>query len=147
MIVNKSVVLDELTKLHDGTAVTTSQGGQISGVDTVWDTMNGFSSGKVVVDVSAITITTDQLYRLIMQGSSDEDFGTTANIYDLVEFRLGAGEVLFNGTAGNDVGAAGQRLIFYYSNQPLYTTYRYLRVYFDVSGTGESISAKVHLSN
>jgi hypothetical protein len=147
MIVNKSVVLDELTKLHDGTAVTASQGGQINGVDAVWDTMTGYSSGKVVVDISAITITTDQLYRLILQGSSDEDFGTAANIYDLCEFRLGAGEVLTNGTAGNDVGASGQRLIFHYSNQPLYTAYRYLRMYFDVSGTTESIAATVYLAN
>jgi len=135
MLYNKNVVIDALTLMHDGAEVTASGAGKIDAVPVVWDTANGYTEGRVVVDIESITITDDQLYRVILQGSSEVDFATASKIRDLIEFQLGAGEVLFNGTAANDVGAAGERVIFGFNNQPVETKMQYLRIYFVVSGT------------
>jgi hypothetical protein len=148
MAINQAAILDTLTQLHDGAAaVTTSGAGQVSAAAKVIDVGEGlYVKGEVVIDISAIALTTDELYTMHIQGSSDADFGTAANIRDLAKYDLGAGEVLFNGQAGEDVGAANERHIFLFTNQLGDTVYQYLRLYITTAGAAESITFKAWMT-
>jgi hypothetical protein len=146
---NQAAILDSLTVMHDGAAAVVASGaGQVSAAAKVLDVGLGmFKAAKVIVDISAIALTTDELYSIRIQGAPDATFGTAANIRDLAQYQLGAGEVLFNGTAASDVGAAGERHVFYFNNQLGDTRYRYLRVYFVTAGAAESITCKIYFTN
>jgi len=140
---NQSAILDTLTQLEDGAAAIVASGAGSAIIDVG---LGMFVAGKVVIDISAIAQTTDELYQISIQGSPDAAFGTAANIRDLAIYQLGAGEVLFNGTAASDVGAAGERHVIYFNNQLGDDRFRYLRLYVVTAGAAESITFKAWLT-
>ena len=130
-------MLENRSFIYDGNLVATAattKTASYSGVSYI-DTGGGFTAGKCVVNVTAATnSSTDQLYRMIVQGSPDATFGTAGNVVDLAEQRCGVGEVLAAATASKDQGAAVYE--FPFTNQFGDTVYRYLRFRMVISGGG-----------
>lgn len=130
MLENRGFLYDSLLVATAATTKTSSY----SGVDYI-DTGGGFTKGKCIVNVTACTNTsTDQLYRMVVQGSPDATFGTAGNVVDLAEQRCGVGEVLAAATASEDEGAAVYE--FPFTNMLGSNLYRYLRFRMVISGGG-----------
>lgn len=100
--------------------------------------------GDVVFDVSAIDIvSTDETYDISIQGSSSATFAST--IQELGALRIGDGSTL--GTVnGVDVDDTTGRYVVPIINDHNGTSYRYLRLYVDVTGTTPSITFKAWLA-
>lgn len=86
--------------------------------------------GVLVVDVTAIEIASnDELYRIVVQGSSSATFAS--DIQTLGMIALGATEV----NPGGAIDSVTGRYEVFFTNQQAGVTYPYIRVYTDVSGT------------
>ena len=133
------VLEDSLDANGDAEAITSSAAGSVLGVAQVIDLGDGLTEGYMIVDVDAIVVGTDALYAITLQGSNVSPFAT-ATTYDLAQVNIGAGESLFNATAGNDAGSAGSRLIVPFRNEQDGTVYRYVRVYQTLSGSSDTPS-------
>ena len=133
------VLEDSLDTDGVAAAITSSAAGSVLGVAQVIDLGDGLAEGYMIVDVDAIVVGTDALYAITLQGNNDGDFAN-ATTYDLVQINIGAGESLFNATAGNDAGSAGSRLIVPFRNEQDGTVYRYVRVYQTLSGSSDTPS-------
>ena len=141
------VLEDSLDANGDAAAITSSAAGSLLTVAQVIDLGDGLVEGVMVCDIDAIEVGTDALYAITLQGNNDGDFAN-ATAYDLAQVNIGAGESLFNATAGNDAGSAGSRLIVPFRNEQDGTVYRYVRVYQTLSGSSdtESITDTIWLS-
>jgi hypothetical protein len=118
-------------QLKDTGLIAASANWQVSSSDKIFDTGPGpaWSPFAVQVKVSAIEIASnDELYRLIIQGSTSATFAST--IVNLAELTLGANEVL----DGDVDSATGEYLILGH-NDVDDTRYRYLRGRTVISGT------------
>lgn len=96
----------------------------------------GLLQFDLVLDVSAITQTADNKFRILVEGSPDATLGTAANIVTLCELTLG-------GTTGAaPMGAADNigRFLVCGRNERNGVTYRYLRIRTEVAGTAPSIT-------
>jgi hypothetical protein len=88
---------------------------------------------ELIVDVSALEIdSNDESYDIVLQGSPDADFGTAANIAELLALHLGAKETKRTDADADDTTG---RYIMRVTNERNGTVYRYLRVYTVVAGT------------
>lgn len=84
----------------------------------------------MVVDVSAIEVATgDEIYRVLIQGSSSATFAS--DVENLAELTLGVGAARGGSAKTSVVG----RYEMPFVNEQADTLYRYLRVYIDVAGT------------
>ncbi len=137
---------DSLDSAGDVSAITAAQAGKVLDVAKVVDLGDGIVEGYMIIDVDAIVQTTDELYRIKLQGTNVAAFATSSVVYDLSVVELGAGEVLTNATAGNDVGAAGDRFVVPFRNEQNGTIYRYVRAYLDNTNNDESITCTIWLS-
>lgn len=119
-------------KLSDAGLVTSSAAWQVSSAAKVFDTgAAAFFPFSVLIKVLAIEIASNnELYRLIIQGSSSATFAST--IVNLVELDVGANEVIVGGA---DVDSTTGDYILYGHNNYDGTNYRYLRGYSVISGT------------
>jgi len=133
------VLEDSLDTNGDAAAITSSAAGSVLEVAQVIDLGDGLVEGYMIVDVDAIAAVVDALYIVTLQGSNVSPFAT-ATTYDLAQVNIGAGESLFNATAGNDAGSAGSRLIVPFRNEQDGTVYRYVRVYQTLSGSSDTPS-------
>lgn len=126
-------MFDTALYLHSG-AVTedgVGSGGMFQILDDsiISDLGAGLVEGKLVVDVSAIEIfSNDEAYKISLQGSEKSDFADT--IEDLAILELGAAEVI-----GGDQDSTTGRYIIPFRTEKNGTIYRYVRLYIDVSGT------------
>lgn len=85
--------------------------------------------GVLVVDVTAIEIASnDELYRIIVQGSTTSNFAATEILGHLA---LGATEV----RPGGGIDSTTGRYELFFTNCQGGVTYPYIRVFTDVSGT------------
>jgi hypothetical protein len=131
---------DSLLELQDSAAITTTVAGKVGGVAKVVDVGAALFEGDAIIDISAITCTTDQLYTIKIQGTNTAAFAST-DIVDLVILNVGAGEVLAAATAAVDTPTG--RTILPFNNEQSGTVYRYLRVYFITTGDAESITLTI----
>lgn len=93
----------------------------------------GFVEGVLILDVSALEIASnDEAYTIILQGSPDADFGTAANIVELMAVHLGAKETKLSDCDRDD---STGRLDKPCSNTHGDTNYRYVRIYTVVAGS------------
>jgi hypothetical protein len=90
----------------------------------------GLMEGHLIVDVTAIEIAdNDELYTIVLQGSSESDFAST--IKNLAILELGANEVLDWADVDSTIG----RYIVPFRTERNGTTYQYVRLICDVDGT------------
>jgi hypothetical protein len=108
---------------------------------TMVDLGLGLMEGHLVVDVTAIEIAdNDELYTIVLQGSSESDFAS--DIENLAILELGANEVL----DWSDVDSTIGRYILPFRTERNGTTYQYVRVICDVDGTvGTGINFSAYL--
>lgn len=98
----------------------------------ILDVGNGVMEGDLVIDVTAITVTTaDQSYRIVLEGSPDATFGTAGNIATVAEQMLGHATAIPPQGFSDVVG----RFLIPCRNERNGTTYRYLRIRTVVAGT------------
>lgn len=97
------------------------------------DVGSGYVEGVLIVDVTAIEIASnDEAYTIVLQGSPDADFGTAANIVELMAIHMGAKETKLTDCDRDD---AIVRLDKPCNNTHGDTNFRYLRLYTVVAGT------------
>ena len=122
-------MIDDSLILKDAGLVAADAAGTVDSEAAIADVGGGEAKGELTVDVTAIEIASnDEKYAIKLQGSSKSDFADT--IEDLAILELGAAETL-----GGDQDSAVGRYVIPFSNLRNGTTYRYLRVYTDVTGT------------
>ncbi len=118
-------------EMRDAGLAAADAAAQVDGAAKVADVGDALFSGILVIDVSAIeTASNDELYRIIVQGSTTSGF-TAGTIENLAELTLGATAVRPGAAITSTVG----RYLLPFVNMQDDVTYRYLRVYTDVSGT------------
>ncbi len=137
---NLNHVQDVETILHDGATLTASSNGQISASDKILD-LGGdtFVQGIMAVNVTAIIINdNDELYEIVLQGSTDPAFAS--DIQDLASVKLGALEVL-NGDNDTVVGRVDVPFVNDHNGE----AFQFLRARIIVSGNTPSIDAEIYL--
>lgn len=101
---------------------------------TIVDIGNGFVDADMIVDVSAIeTDSSDESYTVILEGSSDSDFGTAGNIVALARTVFGHSSAAAMAPQGS-TSAVG-RYVVPFRNELNGSMYRYLRLRTVVAGT------------
>lgn len=144
---NRKGTFDALLEMHDGAAAITADGaGQVDSAAKVLDLGGAHTvNGQMIVDVSAFDTTTgDEVCSLKLQGSNTAAFGGT-DIVDLATLSLGDATQL-PGAADETTGLFEVPFVNRKSLAGTMTTFRYLRVYFDVGGTSPSITCTAYLT-
>ena len=133
---------DSDLEFKDAGLVAADAAAQVDSAAKVVDVGTGLFKGCMILEVTALEIASnDEIYDIVIQGSSDSDFGTAGNIVDLAQINLSAKEVK---RTDSDKDDATGRFKIYFDNENNGTLYRYLRLYTDVSGaidTGINYSA------
>jgi hypothetical protein len=120
-------------QFKDAGLVASSAAAQVDSSNKIVDLGTGLFRGKMIIDVSALEIASnDELYDIVVQLSSDSDFGTDTNIRDAATLNLSAAEVKRTDCNADD---STGRYKLYFDNEYDGTFYRYARVYTYVSGT------------
>lgn len=115
-----------------GAAITATEVGA-----TILDLGTGLVEGDLVLDVTALdTVTGDESYQFILEGSPDANFGTAANIKVMAELRVGGA----TGNAPNGSADVPGRFLINFRNERNGTTYRYVRLRTIIAGTTPSIT-------
>jgi hypothetical protein len=131
-------MFDVAHELKDAGLVASSQAGMVDGQAKVVNLGRELVEGKLVIDVSALEIASNnELYRIKLQGSAAHDF--SAYVEDLAILELGAKEVL----GGDQDSQAGRYVVPFANAKGLYA-WPYVRLYTEVSGsvvTGINFSA------
>lgn len=133
---------DSLLELQDSDTIEESQAGEVGGAAVVRDVGASLFEGDAIIDISAITCTTDELYEISIQGTNTAAFAST-DIVDLAIFPAGAGEVLAAATAGVDTPTG--RTILPFNNEQSGTVYRYIRAYIKTVDASESITLTIRV--
>jgi hypothetical protein len=121
---------DALLEMKDAGLVAASAAAQVDSAAKIVDLGVGRFEGLLVVDVSAIEIASnDELYRIVVQGSSSATFAS--DIQNLASLDLGATEV----RDGSGIDSVAGRYEIPFQNEQNDIRYRYLRVYTFVDGT------------
>lgn len=105
----------------------------------------GFRCGKIVIDVTAIEIASnDETYTIHVQGAASSTFATAGLIVEFASLQLSAKETKLSDSDRDD--DVGQRTLYFDNTDEAGTTYRYLRLYITVAGTvatGINFSARL----
>lgn len=126
-------VFDANMEFKDAGLVAASAAANVDSAAKIVDVGTGHFKGEMIIDVSALEIASnDEIYDIIVQGSSDSDFGTDTNIVELAQLNLSAAEVKRSDCNKDD--STGRYTILF-DNEHDATYYRYLRVYTVVAGT------------
>ena len=80
--IRRNKTYDTLLELQDSDTLTASQAGEVDGSAIVRDIGLGLFEGDALIDITAITMTTDELYTIKIQGTNTAAFGGT-DIVDL----------------------------------------------------------------
>jgi len=135
-------IFDADLEFKDAALVAASAAAQVDSADMVVDIGTGLFRGKMIIDVSALEIASnDEIYDIVVQLSSDSDFGTAANIRDAAQLNLSASEVKRT-DCDKDDSTGIYKLRF--DNEYDGTFYQYARLYTVVTGsiaTGINYSA------
>lgn len=115
-----------------GAAITSTETGSL-----ILDLGNGLVDADLVVDVTAIDVTTgDEAYSLMLEVSPDATFGTSGNIRVAAELRIGGATF----TTPNGAADTAGRFVIPFRNERNGTTYRYARLYTLIDGTTPSLT-------
>lgn len=129
---------DSDLEFKDSAAVTASGAAEVDAAAQIVDVGTGLFKGCMIIDVSAMLLSdNDEIYDIVVQGSSDDDFGTDTNIVELAAVNLSPADV--KRTDCNKDDAVG-RYKLYFDNENNGTYYQYLRLYTVVAGTTTSIT-------
>lgn len=132
---SRSFNFDIQTLLKDAGAITASAAAQVSSAAQILDMGSARFDATVVVDVSALDISSaDENYVITLQGSNSATFAS--GIQNLANVNLGATASRPGGAADSLVG----RYELMATNEQADVTYRYVRLYTTVSGTTPSIN-------
>lgn len=141
-------IRDTLLQLKDAGLVAADAAATVNSVAKVIDLQNGASQGfntgvdgvpycefDVIIDITAIEIASnDELYNIILEGCNTADFSTGSPVIEpLMVIPVGAGEVIPG--AGATDSAVGRIIKPGCNRGANGQTYRYLRIYTDVSGS------------
>lgn len=126
----RSYSYDSSQVMKDAGLIAADAAATVSAVAKILAVGEAVFRGVLVIDVTAIEIaSTDELYRIIVQGSTSASFAS--DVQNLAELTLGATAVRPGGAIASVVG----RYELPFINEQNSVTYPYLRVYTDVSGT------------
>lgn len=127
--------------LADGAAAMTASGvTQVASANVSKKLGPGRFEGVLIVDVSAIKISAnDELYTLLLQGSSASAFSTFET---LVALDLGATEVRAGGAIDSTIG----RYELPFCTEQDSTVYDWIRLYCVTAGTSETITFKAWIA-
>lgn len=129
MTQRRNYTFDAELEMKDAGLVAADAAAQVDSAAKILNVGDATFKGVLVVDVSAIEIASnDELYRIIVQGSTSATFADT--VENLAELSLGATEVRPGGAIDSTTG----RYELFFTNQQDGVTYPYLRVYTDVAG-------------
>lgn len=124
---------DSALEFKDAGLVAASAAAQVDSAAKIVDVGTGLFRGCMILEVTALEIASNnEIYDIVVQGSSDSDFGTAANIRELAAINLSAEEV--KRTDCDEDDSTGRYKI-YFDNEHDGTYYRYLRLYTVVAGT------------
>ncbi len=125
----RSYVFDGDLELKDAGLIAADAAWQVSGANKIVDVGAAAMLAVCVIDVSAIEIASnDELYKLVIQGSSSSTFADT--FVDLAILELGALEVL----RGDQDSSTGRYELPFLNGQDD-VVWQYIRGYTDVAGT------------
>ena len=103
----------------------------------------GLIDGYLIADVTAIdTVTGDEVYTLVLEGSPDAAFGTAANITVLAMQKIGGA----TGAAPLGTADTAGRYCVPFRNERNGVTYRYARLYTVIAGTTPSLTFSAFLA-
>lgn len=120
-------------EFKDAGLIAASAAAQVDSAAQVIDVGTGLFRGQMIIDVSALEIASnDEIYDIVVQGSTVAAFATDTAIVELAQLNLSAAEV--KRTDCNKDDAIGRYKILF-DNENNGTYYRYLRVYTIVAGT------------
>lgn len=129
MTQRRSYTLDAELIMKDAGLVAADAAATVGGSAKTLNVGEAAFKGVLVVDVTAIEIASnDELYRIIVQGSTTSNFAATEILAHLA---LGATEVRPGGAIDSTPG----RYELWFNNCQDEVTYPYIRVFTDVSGT------------
>ena len=132
-MVRRNFTVDTLLEMKDAGLIAASAAALVATVAKVIDLGAGMVEGNIVLDVTAIEIATgDESYDIVLQLSSDSDFGTDTNIVDQCDMHLGASGTKRTDSNADDVIG---RYIVPFTNERGGTVLRYARLYTVVAGT------------
>ena len=132
---------DSALEVSDGAigAITADDVLQTGGADAILDLGAAMFRGTLVVDVSAMDVTSgDETYRICVQGSNSATFASGS--VNLATLQLGD-QAQFVGVDTDQT--TGKHFLTFQNIVPIAgvdTTYRYMRVQLDVGGTTPSIT-------
>lgn len=127
------VTFDADLEFKDAGLVGASAAATVDGEAQIVDLGTGLFRGQMIIDVSALEIASNnEIYDIVLQLSSDSDFGTDTNIVEAAQLNLSAAEVKRT-DANKDNGTGRYKL--YFDNEFDETYYRYARLYTVVDGT------------
>lgn len=113
-----------------GLVAGTGAAAQVGGVDKILDMGAARFDGRVIIDTTAIEVDTgNELYQVIVQGSTDSAFGS--GVITLGEQRFGDSST----TLETVDSVAAQRREIAFCNEVNGTIYRYIRIYTLIAGT------------
>lgn len=135
-------LFDATQKLQNAGAVTSSAAGS-SIVDLMAGVVSGSAvgrrAGKVVIDISALTISTnDDSFDIVAQGSNSATFATASGVIELGAIHIGHKTTKRTDSDRDD--ATGRRSILFENVDEANTAYRYLRLYIVAAGSTKSIN-------
>ncbi len=125
-------IFDAELELKDAGLLAASAACQVDSAAAYLDLGAGVCKGKVVIDVSALEIATnDETYTIFVQGSNTTAF-TAAGIAELCSLNLGCSQLKVSDCDKDD--AIGRYKMFF-DNEQNGTYYRYVRLYVFIAGT------------
>lgn len=126
-------IFDANLEFKDAGLVAASAVATVDGAAKVIDVGTGLFKGEMIIDVSAISLEgNDEIYDIIVQGSTVAAFATDTAIAELAAINLSAAEVKRSDCNKDDTTG---RYKIYFDNENDGTYYRYLRIYTVVAGS------------
>jgi hypothetical protein len=127
---------DSDLEFKDAGLVAASAAATVDSAAKVIDVGTGLFKACMILDVSALDIDgNNEIYDIIVQGSTVAAFATAGSIVELAAINLSAKEVK---RSDSDKDDSTGRYKIYFDNEHDGTYYRYLRVYTVVAGAGVS---------
>jgi hypothetical protein len=126
-------IFDSELELKDAGLVAASAAAQVDSAAVSIDVGTGHFKGMVEIEVTALEIASnDEIYDIVVQGSTVAAFATDTAIWELAQLSLGAAET--KRTDANGDSTTGRYKI-YFDNETDGIYCRYLRLYTVVAGT------------
>lgn len=125
---------DAALEFKDAGAVAASAAATVDTAAKIVNVGSGLFLGCMILEVTALDLDgNNEIYDIIVQGSTDADFGTDTNIKELAAINFSAAEVKRSDANADDTVG---RYKVYFDNEHGGTFCPYLRLYTAVAGAG-----------